>query len=414
MNKLTGQISWVMPEPSEPSSYNEERALLAMQGSLPVSASGSASPMAGSGMTMRLRSDSALSRTRDRSESVMDRLSIHSDDSDVHPRQVPRERDRASSSVVSRGQMQMNGMMSRPSTSGSTQPTPVVARFEPSRVEQYTAALRQALEPPPPETPDELTNQVREATAAVMAYLQTANSPRRPETYKEVDERVLNVVRVVRNLLYVSATPNGHIPAHLYPRDGREVRPSLSSQTLQTQLKAAHRKVAGTLSKLVLSALAMQYDPGLSASDKPNRMESDVQELERAVISFVTEVQMCQEQDLENVDAKPPAKRLQGVFSTVNIGLGPQGAGAASSWKGFGFVPLEEGVRGPTRILHAETIAEVKGCVKAVAEKLAAMTLFLKRAETDQGMNWAFVMILRLARVFSFLILMPQFLLLCV
>lgn len=376
VNKATGQISWVMPESIEPPTYNDERALLAMQGTLSVSASGSNSPLGGSIMSAsRLRSDSALSRTRDRSESAMDRLSIHSDDSDVHPRPLPR--DRAFSST-SRGQG--NGF-SRPSTSGSSQPTPVVSRFEPSRAEQYATTLRQSLEPPPPETLAELTNQVREAIGGVMGYLQAANAPRRPEQYKEVDERVLNVVKAVRNLLYVSGTPNGHIPAHLYPRDGREVRPSLSSQTLQTQLKAAHRKVAGTLSKLVLSALAMQYDPGLSASDKPNRMESDVMELERAVVSFVMEVQACQGQDPESVGAK----RLQGVFSTANIGLGLQGAGAASSWKGFGFVPLEEGVRGPTRILHAETIVEVKTCVKSVAEKLAAMTLFLKRAENDEG-----------------------------
>lgn len=154
---------------------------------------------------------------------------------------------------------------------------------------------------------------------------------------------------------------------------------------MQSHLKAAQRKVAGTLSKLVLSALAMQYDPTLSASDKPNRMESDVAELERAVVAFVTEVHYFQEQNALPQGQKSGLKRLYGTFSTANIGLGLPGAGAAGSWQGFGYVPRNETARTSLQPFVPDHISELKIATRALGEKLSVVTRLLKRDDADTG-----------------------------
>ncbi|TFY69536.1 hypothetical protein EVJ58_g335 [Rhodofomes roseus] len=244
--------------------------------------------------------------------------------------------------------------------------------------EHLAKRLQHALVPPAPESPMDLSSQVREAIAAIVEHLQTV-APRHSEQFEEVDQRVLEVVSTVRNLLYVTATPSGHIPSNLYPRDGQDPRPSSTGQSLQAHLKAAQRKVAGTLSKLVLSALAMQYDPGLQNGDKPNRLESDITELERAVVAFVTDMHNFQEQ---NARGQPlPTKRLFGVFSTASIGLGLPGAGVGATWKGFGYVAMDATGQPPMQVLSANQVSDMKTAVKSLSEALGGVTMLLKRPD---------------------------------
>jgi son of sevenless-like protein len=99
--------------------------------------------------------------------------------------------------------------------------------------------------------------------------------------------------------------------------------------------------VTATLSRLVLSARALQYDAGSTVTDTLDRIQVDAEELERAVLSFVLEVQRVQHSSPNVPDVKS-LKRLHGVFMTANIGLGLVGAGAGGSWKGFGWVALGE------------------------------------------------------------------------
>ncbi|OCH91881.1 ras GEF [Obba rivulosa] len=384
VNRLNGQISWTFPESSDPPAYVDDRPpqerppvpeKSGLPSSVPLSnpssynsGTASASSRDTPTITTRLRSGSSTSTApRDRSDSAVDRTSVYSDDSEVYPL----GRDRAESSVGMRRTPRRYERAATPQEQTEVELTPS---------EQLARFLQQALAPSPPESPVELSNHVREAIAAVMAYLQSAALPRRPEQYKDVDERVLQVVSAVRNLLYVTATPSGHIPSNLYPRDVRDGKSLSSSQSLQVHLKAPQRKVAGTLSKLVLSSLAMQYDPGLSASDKPNRLETDVNELERAVIAFVVEVQQFQEQNIGKIGAK----RLHGVFSTANVGLGLPGSGAASGWKGFGYVPLEEGTQPPMQILGSDLLSELKATVRSLGEKFNAVAVSLSRPGFDR------------------------------
>ncbi|EJF63378.1 ras GEF [Dichomitus squalens] len=387
VNRLDGTISWALPEPGAPPSYSqgEYSGPLASKGTtstssttntssiLPVSRSDSISDIS------RLRAGASLSRTRKESESSAD---IQSDDSDVFS--AGRYGSRSTTAVVKSA---ANGT-ARPSltaTSSASSNPPGTAALDLIEAEKSAKALQNALSPSPPETVVELSDRIRDSVAAVLRYLQGSSIPRRPERYQEIDRLVVEVGTTVRNLLYVTSTPTGHVPSHLYPRDQRDPRSASSAQTLQIHLKAAQRKVAGTLSKLVLSTLALRYDPGFasSSSDRPNRMESDVLELERAVATFVQEVEFLQEQhglstSLARVGG---GKRLFGIFSTTNIGLGLPGAGLAGDWRGFGYVPLDDGTDVPQRVLDDDVVIAFKAGLKALEARFGSLVISLRYLE---------------------------------
>lgn len=359
LNKLDGSVSWTFPAATS-------TAASSVDDHYGGSASGSYVS------SSRMRSDSAVSR-RERSYSTTDRGSNYSDDSDVQP--VQRSRAQSSASALK----SPNG--SQPNGSIAHAPQSVSSVPELTPAEQLAKVLQRALSSNPPETPHELQDHVQEAIAAVVDFLQSTSHARRPEHTREVNSRVLNVVTTVRNLLYVTATPTGHIPSHLYPRaSSHEARSAAAAQSLQTHLKAAHRKVAGTLSKLVLSALAMQYDPALSVGDKPNRMESDAAELERSVVAFVGELLRYQKEH----PPKSEPKRLHGVFTPNNIGPSLPGAGSAGDWKGFGYVTAVQDRRSPRRVLDADVVVELKSVATSMERLLTGLLVTWRTG--DSGM----------------------------
>ncbi|KAI0372236.1 ras GEF [Pilatotrama ljubarskyi] len=384
VNKLNGQVSWTLPDSGASQPYTEEVPTRAPVARDSPAVSTSSIPHTNganrrdlSNGVGRLRSGSSVSRTRERSDSTADRLSIYSDDSEVYP--SGRDRSESSASTKKANGNGVARVETAPSVSSSRSQPQASASFELTAAEESAKALQETLSPRAPESAAELSSQVGEAITALLRYLKTSAGPRRAEQFREVDQFVLKVVAAVRNLLYVTATPSGHVASHLYPRDPRDPRLATSGQTLQAHLKAAHRKVAGTLSKLVLSALAMQYDPSLSISDKPNRMEADVAELERAVVAFVQEVQFFQEQhNLSNSLSSSGTKRLHGVFSTANVGLGLPGAGVGGDWRGFGYVAAEDGADVPQWVLSDDSVIEFKGGLKALEARLGALVISLK------------------------------------
>ncbi|KZT73841.1 ras GEF [Daedalea quercina L-15889] len=327
VNKLSGEESWTLPP----------------------------SALAG-----RLRSESSVSASTGRPDSFPDWLSMASPASSVFPAQ----RDRRGSTPGNHA------------GANSTQQAGQIALTPP---EHLARTLQQALAAPQPKSPIVLSDQVQKAIAAVLRYLQTITS-RQPEQLEELDRRVLEVVSAIRNLVYVTASPPNHIPASLYPRDAEDPRPSSAASSSQTHLKVAQRKVAGALSKFVLSALAMQYDPGLQDGDRqPGRLESDIAELERAVAAFVMDVR-----DLTGQEApeKPlPTKRLYGAFSTANVGLGLPGAGVGGTWRGFGYVPLDVTAQPPMQILSTDRVSDMKAAMKSFLQALSTAVAFLKRAD---------------------------------
>lgn len=389
VNRLDGRVSWTLPEPAAPPSYSQDgysgplaskHSTSTSSSSVPNTTIASSNPLySNANGISRPRVDSSDSRTQGRNGSNTD---IHSDDSDTF---FSSRRDGLNSTTTSG---LATGDVERPSAPRPLRPLPsIAAALEPTAAEKSAKALQSALSPSSPETVVELSDRIRDAIAAVLRYLQGSSSPRHREQYQEVDVLVLEVVTAVRNLLYVTATPSGHVPSHLYPRDPRDPRLPGGRQTLQAHLKAAHRKVAGTLSKLVLSTLALQYEPGLSSTDKPNRMESDVLELERAISAFVQEVVFYQEQHAlsSTLSRTPGGKRLLGTFSTANIGLGLPGAGVAGDWRGFGFAPPDDGTEVPERMLTDDVVIEYKSSLKALEARLGSLVISLRYLDSHPG-----------------------------
>ena len=355
VNTVDGTISLMMPQPSTQQPRQTNRDLGPLRTDLsPAEALSHMSP------TARAATQTAISSGND-----SDRYSAHSDDSDVQPSPVILRREQSSSNLKATTSV----APSRPtanqlSHSLSSDLTPA---------ERSAQELQQALAAPPPDSVNQLSVAAREAIGNVVQYIQTHDNTSPARYGHELNDRVLAVVYSVRNLLYVSATPSGQIASNLYPRDTRHIRAAPPSQALQAHLKPAQRKVAGTLSKLVLSTLAVQYEANhAQAANKPMRMEGDAGELDRAVVSFVTEVQRFLEQSAQSSDANV-IKRLYGVFEPEHVGLGLVGGGAGAGWKGFGWLALEGEDEAPNRQLSVEVVTELKGLIAGIDEKRTAL-----------------------------------------
>jgi son of sevenless len=224
-------------------------------------------------------------------------------------------------------------------------------------------ALQHSLAPAPPDSITELSTIARHSVAAIVTALQSQDALNRPQSQALLEGPISDSVIAIRHLLNISSPPYGHVPSHLYTRDGTSSGPSVP-QPLQAQLKPAQRRVTATLSKLVLAALAAQYDTKSLTSEVSLRMETDAAELDRALVTFATEVQR-----VNNQMPHEPSKRLYAALLSTNIGLGLMGAGAAGIWKGFGWV-LFGGPHQPQRDLSAEVLAELKSIIGKSEEKL--------------------------------------------
>lgn len=336
-NKLTGQTSWTIPEAEGAVETGRNRALT---GSSTASSDLFNSPDEDLAPT-RLRSDSATSQTQrgqDRNHSKLENVS-DSDDSGLY---FSDHGDSPSASGRSHNDQDLfedEVVDRKPSV-------------ELTIAEKIAQSLQQSLAPPAPDLISDLSHIAHNAIVAVVQKNQSLVGISRRTEHDQLDNLIRAVVTAVRDLLYISAPP-GHIPSSLIPRDARGRRETTASQAL---LKPAQRKVTATLSKLVLSARAMEYDSGPAAHETAFRISSDAEELDHAISTFVIEVQRCQNEQLGGVGAK----RVQGCFSTIYLGLGLVGAGCAGSWKGFGWVPLDDNDEAPQRILDGVVFSEFK------------------------------------------------------
>ncbi|KAG2145892.1 ras guanine nucleotide exchange factor domain-containing protein [Suillus clintonianus] len=357
-NKLTGQVSWTIPDAEAAAQKGRSRALTSSSTSSELFNS----PDEDSVPT-RFRSDSTTSQTpHDKSHSKPEHVSDSEDSCLYSP-------DHGDS----------------PSTSGRSQSgqdlfADELALRKPSveltAAEKIAQSLQQSLAPPPPDLISDISHVAHNAISAVVQKNQSlVGVSRRAEHGQVLDSLIRAVVITVRNLLYISAPP-GHIPSNLIPRDARGRRETTASQTL---LKPAQRKVTATLSKLVLSARAMEYDSGPAAHETASRVESDAAELDRAIVAFVVEVQRCQNEQLGGVGAK----RIQGCFSAVYLGLGLVGAGYAGTWRGFGWVPLDDNDEAPQRILDGDVFSEFKTHMVSMQARFGTFNTALKTIGDD-------------------------------
>lgn len=335
--------------------------------------SSTTSDVSQSGAEGRLRTDSAASqirRGRDRGHTTPSHVS-DSDDSGLYS---PDQEDGPSGSGRSQdGQRHL----SRDSTADR------LPAIELTQAEWVAQSLQRSLAPPPPDLISDLCDVVRDNIAAVIQKNQPLCRPHsRAEHGRALDRLIKDAVVAVRNLLYISAPPSGHIPSHLVPRDARDRRETTASQAL---LKPAQRKVTATLSKLVLSARAMEYDSGPAAQETVSRIDGDAEELERAILSFVVEVQRCHSE-------RPPGghgvKRVYGCFSTEYLGPGLVGAGWGGTWKGFGWAPIDDSEESPQRILDSDVLQEFKTNMASIHTKFGTLHSTLKNRGSDSRKSY--------------------------
>lgn len=310
-------------------------------------------------------SQSSSSTSRSRLMNEANRDSVYSDDSDVQPIETIQP---------SRHQL-YNGENSQPR---ERQYKHTTSETDHTSAERIARSLQQALAPPLPEVVTELSAVSKSAIQAVVNNIRFNGLARRPEEDRIMDDLIHNVVLAIRNLLYISAVPTGQIPADILPREVR----STAVSTSQSPLKPAQRKVTATLSRLVLSARAMQYDAGSLIADTLHRIEVDAEELEKAVLSFALDVQRTQHSTLHE---SKPIKRLRGVFGTSNLGLGLVGAGTAGCWKGFGWVSLDEGQAASKRVLGPEVISELKSYLASLDEQFQNLIRTLQTSGGSSG-----------------------------
>lgn len=308
---------------------------------------------------------STISRQPDTS-----RLSVYSDDSDVQPfEHLPASRPR-----------KKNGSSRHMVTGSSSRPEPnQAAIMELTAAERIAKALQYALEPATPINITDLSEIAKKAIRSVIDNVQANGIARQPEDNQGMDQSIYSAVLAVRNLLYVAASSAAQVPNAVLPGSARD----RSHSSAQSPLKPAQRKVTATLSRLVLSARAMQYDSGSQLIDTLNRIETDSEELERAVASFVIEVQRNEHNQPKSEDKLP--KRLQGVFTTLNVGLGLVGAGTAGTWKGFGYVSLADQSRMPQKALGSNVASDIDYSLSRLQEGLNSLDQALRLTSGNAG-----------------------------
>ncbi|TFY81918.1 hypothetical protein EWM64_g2092 [Hericium alpestre] len=385
-NKLDGSVQWTLPEAASTSNGDRRNG--------PSLSDPRQSPAGGKlGAELssrRLRSDSSVSNVfRGPGETFGGGYaSAYSDDSDVDPLDrngVSSSQREASNGRVAESRPALQRMKSQPLLGEQGQLTPA---------EEIAQALQQSLIPPAPESVNELSTLARQAVSYVTDFIRSHGVPAWPDQQRELEGRIHMAVVAIRNLLYISSPPYGHISSSLYPRDTRELASNSYMQSLQNHLKPAQRKVTATLSKLVLATLAANYDANVS-SDASSRMEQDATELDRALLTFVLEVQRSNSQAaMQPIQNRLPSKRLRAALLPTGVGLGLIGSGAAGGWNGFGWVTRGDLERTPQRSLTGDILADMKSHSNALDDKLRVLEASLVhpamsiRANTQSVIAW--------------------------
>jgi son of sevenless-like protein len=240
---------------------------------------------------------------------------------------------------------------------------------------QIAHRLQHELAPPPLPAITAYSDAACEAIGAVVASFaersrlasEQADASEVAAQSAAMAHKVTLVVVAVRNLLYVSGTLTGPLPALANSHMGMGMGGMGGEDTdwVRSQIKPFQRKVTATLSKLVLSARAVNANPDWPATvaTSTGRVESDAAELERAVTTFVFEIQRSA--------ASQRAKRLHGRLLPDGVGPALLGAGAAAQWKGSGFVPLAP--YPPQRKLGREAVSELSNLRLQAEDRIAAL-----------------------------------------
>lgn len=228
------------------------------------------------------------------------------------------------------------------------QPIIQLPQVTPTAAERLAQELQSALAPPLPPTIQALGDKALRTIGEVLKRIHIDEVVECPGE-DEIAALVEDVVNAVREMVYIANVGVGVGDRKGAPGKGRHVSASVML------LKTPQRKVTATLAKLVLSARAIKYSSSRYGGmvDTPKRIKNDAEELEKHIMAFLTSIQQY-----THLSRSRNAKRVHGYFSTANIGLGLPGAGTGGTWKGMGWVMLEEGGEGPGVVLKSEVVGE--------------------------------------------------------
>ena len=282
---------------------------------------------------------------------ALNRVSIHSDDSEIYPLERERSTSQSESEQISSG-----SELGTRSIHGVDQPISELPQVTPTPAEQLAQELQSALAPPLPPTIQVLGDKALRAIGEVLKRIHIDDVVECPGE-DEMAALVEDVVNAVREIVYIADVGVGDRKGA--PGKGRHVSASLML------LKTPQRKVTSTLAKLVLSARAIKHSSSYGGMmDTPKRIKNDAEELERNITAFLTSIQQY-----THLPRSRNAKRVHGYFSTANVGLGLPGAGAGGIWKGMGWVNLEEEGEGPGVVLKSEVVGEAGRLKNELGEK---------------------------------------------
>jgi son of sevenless-like protein len=225
--------------------------------------------------------------------------------------------------------------------------------------------ILQSLTPPAPELVSELSQRAQQCIHSVILYLRQFGIPQVAEDEEIVDNLICAAITAVRDLLYVSGPSFRRV-------GGRNTADRGASNASQTPLVPAQRRAVATLSKFVLSARAVLNDGPWIATDDVSQLSSDAEELERSVVEFVSIAQ-----GVRGPEVVGP-RRLHGYLTAPHADPAKAGAGTAGTWKGFGWVDIEDDEEAPCRNLNAVTFNELVNHISRVQERLCTLTGVLR------------------------------------
>ena len=176
-----------------------------------------------------------------------------------------------------------------------------------------------------------------------------------------MDNLICVAITAVRDLLYVSGPSFRHF-------GGKNRADRGTSNASQTPLVPAQRRAVATLSKFVLSARAVLNDGPWTSSDDVSQLSSDAEDLEHSVVEFVSIAQSVRGQGVLG------PRRLHGYLTAPHADPAKAGAGTAGTWKGFGWVDIEDHEEAPRRNLTTVTFDEFANHMSRVQERLCTLT----------------------------------------
>ena len=330
-----------------------------------------------------LPSDSQAAHSRNRSHSAMDTSLNHqrnvssernapSPKLNIHPLPVmpeaPRlnhQRNASSERNALSPKLNTHPLPVVPETPRLSQLPDVLELLRPASPQSSTCTVRQLLAPPTQDIVSELLERARQCIHSVVLHLQQFGIPQVTEDEEIVEHLMSATITAIRDLLYVSGPSFRHL--------GRKSKNDRGdTDASQTPLIPAQRRAVATLSKFVLSARAVLNDGPWIAIDNVSQLSSDADELERSVVEFVSVAQEVRSQGVLG------SKRLYGYLTASHADPTKAGAGTAGTWKGFGWVNIEDHEEAPRQNLTAATFNEFEIHISRVRDRLSTLTETLR------------------------------------